>query len=116
MHTIPQPRGRTSLPALSPLAALLSGLGTVCAALAQPAGEAGAPAAPATDVVLPAVRATAAPENASGKESLRASTSSIGKGQQPLRDIPQSVTVVTERLIDDRNLDTRKDALKNASG
>jgi catecholate siderophore receptor len=116
MHKIPKPRGRTSLPALSPLAALLSGLGTVCAALAQPAGEAGAPAAPATDVVLPAVRATAAPENASGKESLRASTSSIGKGQQPLRDIPQSVTVVTERLIDDRNLDTLKDALKNASG
>jgi catecholate siderophore receptor len=36
----------------------------------------------------------------------------IGKGKQELRDIPQSVTVVTEKLIDDRNLDTLKDALQ----
>ena len=33
-----------------------------------------------------------------------------------LRDVPQSVTVVTEKLIDDRNLDTLKDALKNTAG
>jgi catecholate siderophore receptor len=30
----------------------------------------------------------------------------IGKGNQELRDIPQSITVVTEKLMDDRNLDT----------
>jgi catecholate siderophore receptor len=51
-----------------------------------------------------------------GKDALRATTSTIGKGQQELRDIPQSVTVVTEKLIDDRNLDTVKEALKNTSG
>lgn len=51
-----------------------------------------------------------------GKDALRATNSSIGKGQQLLRDIPQSVTVVTEKLIDDRNLDTVKEALKNTSG
>jgi len=33
----------------------------------------------------------------------RPNQSSIGKGNQDLRDIPQSVTVVTEKLIEDRN-------------
>ncbi len=52
----------------------------------------------------------------SGKDSLRVNRSTIGKGNQELRDIPQSVTVVTEKLIDDRNLDTVKEALKNTAG
>jgi catecholate siderophore receptor len=47
---------------------------------------------------------------------LRATQTSIGKGTQQLRDIPQSITVVTEKLIDDRNLDTMKEALKNTGG
>lgn len=51
-----------------------------------------------------------------GKDAYRATDTGIGKGRQQLRDIPQSVTVVTERLIDDRNLDTVKDALKNTAG
>lgn len=51
-----------------------------------------------------------------GKDSVRATETTIGKGKQQLRDIPQSVTVVTERLIDDRNLDTIKEALKNTAG
>lgn len=51
-----------------------------------------------------------------GKDALRATTTNIGKGQQALRDIPQSVTVVTEKLVDDRNLDTLKDVLHNTAG
>jgi catecholate siderophore receptor len=51
-----------------------------------------------------------------GKDSLRATDTRIGKGQQKLRDIPQSITVVTERMMDDRNLDTVKDALKQTAG
>jgi len=51
-----------------------------------------------------------------GKDAVRATEVTIGKGKQQLRDIPQSVTVVTERLIDDRNLDTVKEALKNTAG
>lgn len=51
-----------------------------------------------------------------GKDAYRATETTIGKGKQLLRDIPQSVTVVTERLIDDRNLDTLKEALKNTAG
>ena len=51
-----------------------------------------------------------------GKDSVRATETGIGKGKQALRDIPQSITVVTEKLIDDRNLDTLKDALHNTAG
>jgi catecholate siderophore receptor len=51
-----------------------------------------------------------------GKEALRATSTTIGKGKQELRDIPQSITVVTEKLIDDRNLDTVKDVLRQTSG
>jgi catecholate siderophore receptor len=51
-----------------------------------------------------------------GKDAIRATTTSIGKGNQPLRDIPQSVTVVTEKLINERNLDTVKDVLHNTAG
>ena len=48
--------------------------------------------------------------------SVRATTSSIGKGNQDLRDIPQSVTVVTEKLIEDRRIDTLKQALHQTAG
>ncbi len=55
-------------------------------------------------------------EAAEGKDTVRATTSGIGKGNQELRDIPQSITVVTEKLVDDRNLDTLKDVLHNTAG
>ena len=81
---------------------------------ASPAPATTGPVTPATPV-LPMLRAktTAEPQ---GKDGVQAVTSRIGKGTQELRDIPQSVTVVTERLIDDRNLDTMKDALKQTAG
>ena len=50
------------------------------------------------------------------KDTVRATSTSMGKGRQLLRDIPQSVTVVTEKLIDDRNLNTVKDVLHNTAG
>jgi len=70
---------------------------------------------PANEKLMPAVRAKARVEP-SGKDALKADTTSIGKGKQELRDVPQSITVVTEKLIDDRQLDTLKEALKNTSG
>ncbi len=48
--------------------------------------------------------------------SLRATTTTIGKGTQELRDIPQSVTVVTEKLMEDRRIDTLKQALHQTAG
>jgi catecholate siderophore receptor len=91
----------------------VAGLGLSSGAQAQtPTAE---PATDTPETVLPAVRAKAAPEP-QGKDSVRAATTRIGKGQQALRDVPQSVTVVTEKLLDDRNLDTLKEALKNTAG
>jgi catecholate siderophore receptor len=64
---------------------------------------------------LPTVKVEAEVEK-TAKETYQAITTKIGKGNQELRDIPQSVTVVTERLIDDRNLDTMKEVLHNTAG
>ncbi|RVU43458.1 TonB-dependent siderophore receptor [Rubrivivax rivuli] len=91
------------------------GTTTTQAQIAAPAGAASAPAPAPASTVLPVVRARVQAEPA-GKDSVQATTTRIGKGQQELRDVPQSVTVVTERLIDDRNLDTLKDTLKNTAG
>lgn len=92
---------------LLPLGALLLA-GSMSAMAQQSTGEA--------DKTLKAVVVKEKAEAPEGKDALRATTSTIGKGKQLLRDIPQSVTVVTEKLIDDRNLDTVKEALKNTSG
>jgi catecholate siderophore receptor len=62
------------------------------------------------------VRAQAEPEEIKAKSTLRATQTTIGKGQQQLRDIPQNVTVMTERLLDDRNLDNFRDVLKTTAG
>ena len=81
------------------------------------AAQAAAQPTAATDAapVLPVVRATA-PAEPTARDALRVDTTRIGKGNTELRDVPQSLTVVTERLIDDRNLDTMKDALRNTAG
>lgn len=64
---------------------------------------------------LPTVEVVGRPDNGS-KTSVRTSTTTIGKGQQDLRDIPQSVTVMTEKLIDDVQLTTLKEALHYTAG
>ena len=102
-------RNKNIKPALLPLGALAAGFGLASAALAQTAEPAQAEAA------LPVVRAKASAEK-SGKDDYQATETRIGKGKQELRDIPQSITVVTEKLIDDRNLDTMKELLKNTAG
>ena len=100
------PSASAARAALLPLGALAAGF-----ALAQtpPAANADQP------TVLPAVKVKAQAEP-QGKNEVQATTTTIGKGNQELRDIPQSITVVTERLIDDRNLDTLKETLKNTAG
>jgi len=50
------------------------------------------------------------------KESLLVKQTGIAKGQQALKDIPQTVTVMTEKLMDDRNLDDLRQVLKTTSG
>jgi catecholate siderophore receptor len=96
-------------PRLTMIAAACGLLGAAAWAQTAPAPEA---AASAPTLAPVPVRAKAETD----KDTVRATTTRIGKGQQELRDIPQSVTVITERLIDDRNLDTLKDSLRSTSG
>jgi catecholate siderophore receptor len=65
--------------------------------------------------VMPTIKVTGERDTRS-KESVRTTTTSIGKGQQELRDIPQSVTVMTEKLMDDAKLTTLREALHYTAG
>jgi catecholate siderophore receptor len=94
---------------LLPLAALmlLGSLGTVQQAHAQEGGE----------KTLKTVTVKDKLESpTASKEGLLVKTSGIAKGDQALKDIPQTVTVMTEKLMSDRNLDDLREVLKTTSG
>ena len=57
-----------------------------------------------------------AAEAPQGKDALQTRQTNIGKGTQDIRDIPQSINVVTEKLIDDRKVDTLNEALRMTAG
>ncbi len=105
----------TTLPLLGALAAGFGLMGLAQAQTTAPADPPPTSQATESTQQMPVVKARASAVR-TGKESVQAVTTHIGKGTQELRDIPQSVTVITERLIDDRNLDTLKDALHNTAG
>ena len=73
-----------------------------------------APAVEGKTLSTVTVREKAEPEE--GRDSLRVTRTGVARGTQDLRDIPQSVTVITEKLMDDRNLDTLKQALQYTAG
>ena len=93
--------------ALLPLGAML--LATSMGAMAQTA-----PASAEKTLSTVVVRGQA--ESPAAKNHVHATDTQIGKGTQALRDIPQSVTVMTERLIDDRNLDDFREVLRTTAG
>lgn len=84
------------------------------AALPAAAAEAAAPAAAADDQ----------PTEVSGVEvrgrrldrDYAAPVTRVGRMDEAPRDVPQSLTIVTEQLIRDRSADTVRDALRNVSG
>lgn len=96
-------------PSLTTLGALAAGFGLLPLAVAQTSPT------PPTEQTLPVVRAKAAAEP-EGKDAYQATTTTAGKGRQELRDIPQGVTVVTEKLMDDKAQDTLKAALHGVGG
>ena len=49
-------------------------------------------------------------------EGYQSSTTNIGKTNQALKDIPQSITVVNRNLMDDKNATTLRESLRNVSG
>lgn len=103
--------------ALLPLGAWAAGFGLASAAFAQtpaPPAAASQPTAQ-TEAALPVMRAKASSEKA-GSADYQATETRIGKGKQDIRDIPQAITVVTEKVMDDRKLDNVKDVLRNTAG
>lgn len=72
----------------------------------------------AAETTLPQVTVVAASLDATseGSRSYGASAASIGKSTQTLREIPQSVSVVTRQRLDDQNIRTLDEALLNAPG
>jgi catecholate siderophore receptor len=69
-------------------------------------------AEPADIIVLPDIEVTAPPENA-----YKSDAATVGsKIEMPIRDIPQSVSVVKKELIETQNAFSLRDALKNVSG
>ncbi len=108
------------LQGLLPLGALAAGFGLLhLPAAAQgvapaPASAASAASASKPETTMPAISVKARVET--DANSVRATTSTIGKGNQALRDIPQSVTVITEKVLEDRRVETLKEALHQTGG
>ena len=96
------------------LGALAAGFGLAMLAAPSVAQTADAPVGAASAAALPKISVRARAET--DRDSVRATASTIGKGNQALRDIPQSVTVVTQKLIEDRRLDTLKEVLHSTAG
>lgn len=107
-------RARSASPVL-PLGAMAAGLGLSLLGAPVVAQQADAPAVVQQSLPAVTVKAQRDP-SPEAKKSYQATTSRIGKGNQAIRDIPQSMTVMTEKLMDDRNLDDFRDILRATAG
>jgi len=105
---LPMPTAATPRPSLMPLGALmLAGLGGLNpAALAQQAAQ-----EPAKD--LPPIKVQAEAEKPDGA---RATTTRVGKVLQDPHDVPQAVTTVTRSVMDQQQVGSLKEAMRNVSG
>jgi len=103
----PKTTNKWPLGALLPLGAALSGMAMAAEPVAAyPEG---------TETILEDVKVKAAP--AQKPNRFKAETSSTGgKTEMAIRDIPQSVSVVKKELIQSQNAFNLRDALKNVSG
>jgi catecholate siderophore receptor len=115
--TDPLPKTRTSVAA--PRSALLP-LGAMVAAMAfggnvQAQSAAARPETAAAQVANSETLPTIDVQGKLDQPGYQAQKTTVGKGSQLLRDIPQSVTVVTQQLMHDQNADTLKEALRNVS-
>lgn len=107
-------RAEVSTPAAAGLSLLP--LGALLLAGSMNAGAQTVPATSEATLSTVTVKEQGDPVEARTKNSLRTTASRMAKGEQALRDIPQSVTVMTERLMDDRNLDDFREVLKTTAG
>ncbi len=93
-----------------PLAAMMlaGSIGAAAPALAQDA---------TTEKTLKTVTVKDTAESpTAAKESLLVKKTGIAKGNQEIKDIPQTVTVLTEKLMSDQNMDDFRKVLKATAG
>ncbi len=103
----PKTTNKWPLGALLPLGAALSGMAMAAEPVAAyPDG---------TETVLEDVKVKAAPAQKPNRFKAETSTTG-GKTEMAIRDIPQSVSVVKKELIQSQNAFNLRDALKNVSG
>ena len=109
----PQPRAENAAPLrpkVLPLgAAMLIGLGAAQPALAQSA-ETGA----ADAQVLPTVTVT--DEAPTATQGYLKHTTRVGKTLQDPHEIPQAITILTQDLLEDQQVGSLREALRNVSG
>ena len=102
----PTPAARLTNPALLPLGAMM--LAASVSAWAQDTTP------QATDKTLAPVIVKGAYDRAA--QTYQSGTTSVGKVPVPAKDIPQSLTVVNEKLMYDQGKDSFKSALENVIG
>ncbi|VGO10739.1 TonB-dependent siderophore receptor [plant metagenome] len=73
-------------------------------------------AASSPDQLSPVIVTAAIDATSEGAGSYAATAATIGKRPRSLREIPQSVSVITRQQLDDQNLTTVHDALSKATG
>ena len=84
-------------------------------AAAQTASAPQPKAEPATtETTLPSVEVKDTSERE--QKGYQGGTTTVGKLKQLPKDIPQSVTILSEQLLCDRNADTFREALRNVAG
>ena len=88
---------------------------------ASAASAAATPATPATSAASAASAKTLAPVTVTGTrdrlgQTYQSGITSVGKMPVPAKDIPQSLTVVNDKLIHDQGKDSLKSALENVVG
>ncbi|WP_292980940.1 TonB-dependent receptor [Nitrosomonas sp.] len=93
---------------LLPLGAALMASGLSISAFAAEGSESSKAA------VLPTIKVEANAEVE--KDGYRATTTRVGKTLQDPHDIPQAVTTVTNQLMEDQQVSSLKDALRNVAG
>ena len=106
---------RPQLPAkvLLPLGAMLFGMTLAPdVAVAQSAAPAADSSAKETTLAPVEVKDKSERE----QKGYQGGTTTVGKTKQLPKDIPQSVTIVSEQLMHDRNADTFREALRNVAG
>lgn len=81
-----------------------------------PSVATGAGAAPDGTVVLDTVTLRAGNGTTEGSGTYSTDTASIARGADSLREVPQSVTVVTDQALKDQNLTTIGEAMAKTSG